>query len=152
MLTVAALDEPAVSAITDLARINTESARGFRTAAGEIQNQRIATFLRRNATERERFAVELQTLLRLSDDELEDVGSVRGSVNRWWMGLRGLMAGGNEQVILAEAAEGEEALKARYERALEKAGDNPIFETLVAHLTSIEQTRQRARELRARLG
>lgn len=153
MLSVTALDEPTVADLEDLVRINTDSARGFRAAAGEIQNRRIATFLRRNADERQRFAVELRTLLRMSEEDAEQIGSVRGAVHRWWLGLRGLIAGGNEHAILAEAQRGEEAIKARYESALQRAGDNPIFETLLAHLRSVEDTLQRLRDLRhARVG
>lgn len=153
MLSVAALDETTVADLKDLVRINTDSARGFRRAAGEIQNQRIASFLKRNAEERQRFAVELQTLLRMSEEDAEDIGSVRGAVHRWWIGLRGLIAGGNEHAILGEAERGEEALKTRYEDALDRAGDNPVFETLLAHYKSIEQTQERLRDLRhARVG
>lgn len=148
MLSVAALDEATVADMKDLVRINTDSASGFRQAAGEIQNQRIAAFLKRNADDRQRFAVELKTLLRMSDQEADDIGSVRGAVHRWWLGLRGLIAGGAEHAILGEAERGEIALKARYDEALDRAGDNPVFETLLAHYKSIEQTQERLAELR----
>src|SRR5690606_22966031 len=122
------------------------SAAGFRRAAGEIRNQRIAAFLKRNAEDRQRFAVELKTLLRMSDQDAEDIGSVRGPVHRWWIGLRGLIAGGSEHAILSEAERGENALKARYDDALDRAGDNPVFETLLAHYRSIEKTQERLAE------
>jgi uncharacterized protein (TIGR02284 family) len=152
MLSVAALDEATVAELKDLVRINTDSARGFRKTAREIQNKRIAAFLTRNAEERQRFAVELRTLLRMSEEDAEDIGSVRGAVHRWWIGLRGLIAGGNERAVLAEAERGEQAIGARYEDALERAGDNPVFETLTAHYRSIVETQDRVRELRARTG
>lgn len=148
MLTVTALDETTVADLKDLVRINTDSARGFQDAAADIQNQRIAAFLRRNADERQRFAVELRTLLRMSEEDAQDIGSVRGAVHRWWLGLRGLIAGGNEHAVLAEALRGEESIRSRYEDALQRAGDNPIFETLLAHLRSVEQTIDRLRDLR----
>jgi uncharacterized protein (TIGR02284 family) len=152
MLSVTALDESTVADLKDLARINTDSARGFARAAREIQNQRIAAFLRRNAEQRQRFAVELRTLLRMSEEDVGDIGSVRGTLHRWWLGLRGLIAGGAEEAILAEAERGEEAIRRRYEQALEQAGDNPVFETLIAHLRSIEETLARVRDLKARVG
>lgn len=148
MLGMMALDAAAVADLKDLVRINTDSARGLRKAAREVQNQRLAGFLRRNADERERFAVELKTLLRMSDEDAEALASVRGAVPRWWLGLRGLVAGGDEDPVLAEAQQAEEAIQARYESVLERAGDNPVCETLIAHCRSIDQTLSRIGDLR----
>ncbi len=148
MQTITSLDESTIADLKDLVRINTDSARGFRKAAGEVRSARIASFLRANAEERERFAVELAALLRMSDEDVEDIGSVRGAAHRWWIGLRGLVAGGDEHPILAEAERGEDAIRDRYEAALRKAGDNPIHETLRAHYASIQLTHDRVRAMR----
>src|SRR5690606_28705013 len=97
------------------------------------------------------FAVELKTLLRMSDEDAAALGSVRGAVSRWWIGLPGLVAGGDERPVLAAAERGEEAVQARYERVLERTADNPICETLIAHHRSIEETLSRVRDMRRRV-
>ncbi len=148
METTTTLDPKTIDNIQDLIRVNIDSAKGFDTAAENIDNPEIAGYFRECSRTRRRFADDLSRFVSINDEEPEHDGSAAGRLHRWWLELRGVVQGGDEHAILAEAERGEDAIKRVYERVIVDIAGNPLSDVLHAQFRSVKQTHDRVRDMR----
>lgn len=145
METKPVLSADARDAIRDLIQINSDSYRGFETAADAIENPAYEALFRRIANERRRHRDELA---RLVETDGEKAGSFKGKLHRWWLELRAGVQGGDEHAVLAEAERGEDEIKARYESVLGSYDAAAIQKTLRAHQAEINRHHDQIKVLR----
>jgi len=85
----------------------TDAARGFRSAADHVRDDRLKAFFERIATERERFAEELlPQAQRLGGDAPAD-GTHTAALHRGWIDIKSRITRHDDHAILAEAARGD---------------------------------------------
>lgn len=114
MEAISSLSDESIVHLQDLIDINIDSEKGLRRAAQAIDDPEIAALFRQCADERRVHAREL----RVHVPFYEPSGSLRGTLHRWWLDLRGSVCRAQAHAILAEAERGEDAIKARYESML----------------------------------
>lgn len=148
METVSNLTKESISGIQNLIEINIDSSKGFADAAEKIENGQIANFFRECGDERGRFASELKNLVRVNGRDPENSGSLKGTVHRWWMNIRGTVSGGDEHAVLAEAERGEDAIKGRYEQTLKETAGSAVNDVLQRQYASVKARHDQIRDMR----
>lgn len=148
MNSVTNMKEETVEGIQKLIEINIDSGRGFESASEQIDNRDIANYFRRIGARRQEFARELQDVVAANGETPEDSGSVKGTLHRWWLGLRGTVQSGDEHAVLAEAERGEDEIKERYESVLKDTAGSPLNETLHYQYRSVKQDHDTIRDMR----
>jgi len=93
---------------------------GFRTSADKLKDTAIATEFRDFASQRARFASELQSEVSRIGGEPETSGSTSGALHRGWIGLKSAVTGNDDHAILEEAERGEDSSVKNYRDALTK--------------------------------
>ncbi|MEQ8764397.1 MAG: PA2169 family four-helix-bundle protein [Planctomycetota bacterium] len=141
------LNDKTVENLSDLAEINLDSAKGFRKAA-EAANGSLPNLFLRFAPERERFAEELNAILRANGSKPETSGSWQAKVHRWWMDMRASVQSNEEHAILAEAERGEDSIKGAYEDALKHNPGSAVSDLLHRQLRSIKAAHDEVRNMR----
>jgi len=134
--------------LSDLIRVNLDSAAGFRAAAQRVDDPRLAALFESLAQQRGLFAEQLRGFVEMSDAEARDAASVTGPFHRWWLKLRDTLSGGEAYAILAEAERGEDVIKQRYEKALEQTPGSPVHPTLQRQYRDVKQVHGHIRDLR----
>jgi uncharacterized protein (TIGR02284 family) len=93
---------------------------GFRTAAEGVSDQGVKVAFAKIARARWQMARELQDEVQGLGGQPETSGSIGGAVHRGWMNIKALVAGQDDQAIIAEAERGEDIAKAAYDSALQE--------------------------------
>ena len=148
METIDNLNDTTIDKLQDLIRINIDSSKGFETAAKNIENRQISNYFSDCSARRAGFATELQGHVAWSGDEPEDSGSLRGTLHRWWLDIRGTVQDGDEHGVLAEAERGEDAIKERYEDVLKETAGSPLNALLQQHYVSVKADHDAIRDMR----
>lgn len=148
METVSTLRDDTISGIQDLIEINIDSSKGFREAADKVECTDIANLFRQCADEREQYAGQLKSLVQVNGEEPKDSGTIRGTVHRWWLSLRGTVQQGDEHALLAEAERGEDAIKHRYEDTLKDTAGSAVNDVLQNQYTGVKARHDQIRDMR----
>ena len=148
METLHDLDQKTIDGIQDLIAINIDSEKGFAEAADKIENARGASGFRDIGRERANFATELQRAVARSGDSPEESGSVKGTLHRWWLSLRGSIQDGEEKAVLDEAVRGEDAIVGKYEDVLPNVAGNPLNDMLLKQYETVKSGRDALTDLR----
>ncbi|HYZ86249.1 MAG TPA: PA2169 family four-helix-bundle protein [Bryobacteraceae bacterium] len=128
--------------LTDLVQTLHDSQENFRKAAERAQSSEMKLMLMDFATERARFAGELQNeILRLGDPDPPDWGTFKGSLQRTFMGLKVALAHDRDRVLLQECERGEDAVIEKYGEALRNELPRYIREMLEYQLEEIGASR-----------
>ncbi len=148
METTSHLREETIEGLQDLIQVNIDSCRGYRAAADEIENPRIASLFRECATERQAFSEELKRYVEMNAVEPKDSGTVQGTLHRWWLELRATVQGGDEHSVLSEAERGEDAIKHRYEEIMRSTTGSPVSSVLMQQYQSVKRRHDQIRDMR----
>lgn len=101
--------------LIDLCR---DGERGFRAAADHVSDPTLKSLFTDLATQRKRFAEELQPHMQRLGGPPDAEGTSAGALHRHWMVLKGLVPGRHDHHIVAEAERGEHAALDAYDDAL----------------------------------
>lgn len=142
------LNESTIKEVQKLIEINIDSSKGFVEAAGNIENASVARYFRECGARRDGFAGELQRYVARSGETPEDSGSMKGTVHRWWLDLRGTVQDGDEHAVLAEAERGEDAIKERYEKVLKSTGGSALNSVIQRQYASVKSDHDKIRAMR----
>lgn len=123
--------------IQTLIQLNIDSAKGFAQAAEQTKNPRLSEFFRSAGEERRQFAADLQSIVCAGGGTTSATGTTLGSLQRWWMGIRGAITEGEEHAMLSEAERGEDRIKHGYEHTLKEPLGGPIHEEIVGQYKQI---------------
>lgn len=142
------LDDRTLVGVKELVRINIDSAKGFRTAADQVETPDIAIWFRQCSERRAGFAEELRRFVRMNDAEADDSGTFAGALHRWWIDIRGTIQAGDEYAMLAEAERGEDAIKSLYEKVIAESVGTPATAVLIAQHRSVKADHDAVKALR----
>ena len=143
------LNSVTLKKLQQLVQINLDSEKGFEEASHEIDNQSIATMFVELGRQRRDNAVELQKLISWNEEESVEDGSYLASLHRAWLGLRGMLSGGNAHAILSEAERGEDAIKKAYEEVLIATAGSAVNDVLTRQYAIVKAGHDRVRDMRA---
>lgn len=142
------LSSGTVSALKHLARTNIDSAKGFETAAGQVENPQIASLFRTISAERAKNAEALGEYVELNDADAPESGSVKAALHRWWIDIRAKVTTATEYNVLAEAERGEDYIKHAYEAALKDNTHAAVVNVLQAQYAGVKAGHDKIRDMR----
>jgi uncharacterized protein (TIGR02284 family) len=147
MQTQVQLTSEAVATLQKLIQYNFDSRDGFRHAAESIEEIAVANMFRQLGDERDRQALELQSIVINQGEAPKDSGSLSAAAHRTWMDLRTALGGGL-QSVLDEAERGEDYIKNAYEEALREFHDCPACDVLERQYIAVKAAHDRVRDMR----
>ena len=109
-----------VDVLNDLIECCRDGEYGFNLCAEHAQNSELRSRLSQHAEECRSAARELMDCIRRLGGEVDDGGSMMGSMHRGWVSIKGTLAGYSDRAMLSEAERGEDAALARYHKALDE--------------------------------
>lgn len=148
METITNLDKDTLKGVKSIIEINIDSSKGFQDAAERIENADIAGYFRQCSARRAQFAEQLKRVVDLNGQDAPDSGTVKGTLHRWWLDIRGTIQNGDEHAVLAEAERGEDAIKHEYEDVLKKTAGSPLNAVLTDQYSSVKETHDTIRDMR----
>lgn len=118
--TTATVDESTViSTLNNLIETCRDGENGFQTAAEGITDAAMKGAFHQYAQQRNQFAEELQSEVRMLGSDPQTTGSVAGALHRGWINIKAAVTGKDEHNILEECERGEDSAKRNYLEALE---------------------------------
>jgi uncharacterized protein (TIGR02284 family) len=108
------------SATKDLLQTLEDGRAGFEKGAEKLDSTdapQLATTFRNSSRQREQFATELQGLAAAYGDQLDEGGSVAGTLHRGWLSLEDALSGSSPSGVLDAAEQGEDHAISEYEKA-----------------------------------
>jgi uncharacterized protein (TIGR02284 family) len=108
--------------IRELINTNRDGEKGYQDAAKHAKAAELQSFFRQQASERTRFAGQLETeLSRLGDQSgKKESGHVTAAMHRGWIDLKQGFGGGDHS-LLESVEQGEDAAKESYQKAMQTA-------------------------------
>src|SRR6185437_1278041 len=82
-----------ISTLNNLIATSKDGEEGFRSCAENVKNPTLRVFFEQKAERCREGAVQLQQIVREMGGDPETGGSIAGAMHRFWVGLRGTIAG-----------------------------------------------------------
>jgi uncharacterized protein (TIGR02284 family) len=132
--------------LNELLEKNYDAERGYKKAAGIVENTKLKQFFENQAQNRYDFGHELKSEIRNYGEVPDKGGSATGSVHRAWMDIKSAFTSNDEEAILNEVQRGEKAAVEEYEEIISDTTLPPTTQRiLVAQRDSIQQALQNAK-------
>ena len=141
-------DEKIVSLLDQLIETCKDGQNTFRTAAEKAPSKELKRFFRYYASQRARFAAELQEEVHRHGAMPPRRGTVTGALHRGWLTVKSALLGAGEADLLAECARGEEATLENYEAASHELLPPELQELIAKQYRDIKRARDRLRARR----
>ncbi|TWU16539.1 PA2169 family four-helix-bundle protein [Allorhodopirellula heiligendammensis] len=142
------LSDQTIAKLQKLIRANIDSFDGFREAANEVDDKKIAALFVELADQRSAMASKLQKFVEFNGENSEDDGSVAAATHRIWMNIRSKLNGGDAYAVLAEAERGEDHIKAAYEDVLQETAGSAMNDVLTDQYRAVKAGHDKVRDLR----
>jgi len=138
-----------IETLNDLIEVLLDGQHGYHTAAEDVKAPELAQLFNRYHNQRSDFVVELQTHVRSLGGDIENTGSVAGSMHRGWINLKSALSTNEPHAVLAEAERGEDAAVDAFQKALENEDiDQPTQDIINRQYNEIKAAHDRVRQLR----
>ena len=93
--------------------------------------------------QREQFGAELSTLAAMYGDDIDESGSLTGTIHRGWMTIKDMLAGSSPSGVLDAAVQGEEHAVKHFETALTEDISPELRVVLVRQFTEVKAAQAR---------
>ncbi len=138
-----------IEALNDLIEVLRDGQHGFKTAAEDVDAPELAELFNRYSAQRADFVTELQTRVRSLGGDIEDSGSVTGSMHRGWINIKSALSTNEPHAVLAEAERGEDAAVDAFQKALQNEDFDLASRDIVnRQYTEIKAAHDQVRQLR----
>jgi len=107
-----------INVLNGLIETTLDSADGYREAAKETEDNRYKSVFEKRSFERQQVATDLQGSVRQLGGEPEDDGSILAKAHRAFLDVKHALLR-DEQAVVNSVENGEDHIKAKFERALE---------------------------------
>lgn len=97
-----------------------DGAKGYKTAAEDVEDSDLKTLFRKYAVQRDSMITELQDQLHKFGKTDDESSSLEGTVHRAWIDLKSALTSRDRVRVLEECERGEDYAVKAYEEALEK--------------------------------
>lgn len=106
----------------DLMQTLEDGRKGYAQAADKLAGERptVAAKMRAYSAQRAQFSAELDRLARAYGDDIDEDGSMAGTVHRGWIAVKDALTGDNPEAILNAVETGENHAVAEFAKALDE--------------------------------
>lgn len=135
----------------DLMETLEDGREGFNKAAEEMAEAGAAQYaseFRRIADERAKFYTELEQLAASYGDDIEDDGSMAGTLHRVWMSVRETLSFDDVEAVLKTAEQGEDHAVSEYQKAMDADISAGLRTVVERQFSSIKASHDKVRNLR----
>lgn len=137
-----------VHVLNSLIETTLDSADGYREAAKETDNPNYRTLFEQRSFERQQVAGDLQGTVRSLGGEPEDDGSILAKAHRAFLDVKHALLR-DEQAVVNSVENGEDFIKAKFERALEDSNVSATTrETIRRAYDSVKSGHDQMRDLK----
>lgn len=137
-----------IHVLNGLIETTIDSVDGYREAAKETDNTAYRTLFERRSFERQQVASELQGVVRTLGGEPEDDGSILAKAHRAFLDIKHALVR-DEQAVVNSVENGEDHIKAKFERALEDSNVSATTrETIRRAYDSVKSGHDQMRDLK----
>lgn len=129
---------------------NIDAHKGYNNAAAQVSDMHLRDFFASEATQRKRFAEELNKALKSYNPKSEDEtdGSITESLHRTWMDIKAALSMNDDKSILEECLRGEKASVEEYKDYLSNySGYNNLDDLIEKQLDRIRLTLDQVKSL-----
>ena len=137
-----------IHVLNGLIETTLDSADGYREASKETENPRYREVFNARSAERQRVAGDLQGAVRSLGGEPEDDGSILAKAHRAFLDVKHALLR-DEQAVVNSVENGEDHIKAKFERALEDSDVSATTrETIRRAFDSVKSGHDQMRDLK----
>lgn len=137
-----------IHVLNGLIETTIDSVDGYREAAKETDNTAYRTLFERRSFERQQVASDLQGVVRTLGGEPEDDGSILAKAHRAFLDIKHALVR-DEQAVVNSVENGEDHIKAKFERALEDSNVSATTrETIRRAYDSVKSGHDQMRDLK----
>lgn len=137
-----------VNNLQELLEKNYDAEKGFKKALENSTHPNLKEFLKFQAVKRNRFATEIDKIIRNLNEKPKEKGSAAGSMHRAWIDVKNAFKGKDDDGILKECIRGDKASVDEYEEKLKKNDFPANIETVLdKQLMDIKQTLSKVKSL-----
>jgi uncharacterized protein (TIGR02284 family) len=142
--------EGTVSALTDILKLHNDRIKGYQMAMDDTDDADLKALFAKYSEQSVTFKSDLSAAIERAGGEVPDDTTFLGQVHKAWMELKAAVTNRDRLAVLNSCEQGEDAIKAAYEEALEP--DSKVFmsvrTTLDQQYTEIKAAHDRIRALR----
>lgn len=139
-----------VEILNQLIVTNRDSAEGYETAAGAVENPDYRQFFQEYAQQRAQFVAELSRLVTEYGGDPEQSGNLAGTFQRAWMNIKASLSAG-DHAIMDECDRGDEAALALYAEILPKALPDTVKSVVRSQLVDVRISHERVHAINGAL-
>lgn len=143
-LTAESIHQPLIR----LAELNVDSADGYEKAAALANNTSLSQLFDQYSRERREFARTLAGFVDGAPKDPDVAGTAKAQLHRWWIELRDLLQGGDDQALLTEVERGEQHIEGAYSDALGAVDGGPIRRVLKAQHDHVRKAMRRVNRIK----
>ena len=135
----------------DLMETLEDGREGFNKAAEEMASNGRADYaaeFRRIADERAGFYTELEQLAAAYGDDIDEDGSIAGTLHRVWMAVRDTLAFDDVEAVLKTAEQGEDHAVSEYKKAMEADISAGLRTVVERQFSAVKAAHDKVRSLR----
>lgn len=137
--------------LEDLIQTLEDGRKGFEQAADHLEgkaDEAITDRMRTFAEQRADFSSELRSLATIQGFDIDETGSITGTMHRGWIGLKGALTGDDPAGVLGAAEAGEDHAVAEYEDALTKDMPPEVKSVIERQAIEVRRAHDQVRNLR----
>ena len=145
-------NDNAIRTVLSVIQVLHDGQKGLAAIGSELKNETAKHFLLEETQVRAQYAAELENELhRLGVHDVNEGGTVAGSVQRAWGDLKAQLGGG-DHTLLATAEQGEDEARAKYAEALKESLPGTVAQLLREQFVHIVESHDKIRSLRDQAG
>ena len=125
--------------------------KGFANAADKLADSNradLAPTFREFSEQRAGFAAELDKMALAYGDEIDEHGSVKGTIHRGWMAVKDALSGSDPDGVLDAAEQGEDHAVEAYQGALDEDISPELKDVLRRQMGTVKATYDQVKALR----
>jgi len=135
----------------DLIKTLEDGREGFARAAdklAETDRPDLSTTMRTLSEQRARFSAELEQMAATYGDDIDEDGSMAGTLHRGWMAVKDAIAGSDPEGVLDAAEQGEDHAVSEYRDALDADISQSLRVVLARRFVEVQQAHDQVKALR----
>ncbi|MFD2244732.1 ferritin-like domain-containing protein [Pontibacter ruber] len=125
-----------------------DGAKGYETAAEDIEDQDLKELFRKYAVQRDSMITELQDQLHRMGKMDDETGSLEGTMHRAWIDLKSALTARDRKRVLEECERGEDYAVKAYEEALAKNLPTQLHQIVEQQYRDVKHAHDHIRSLR----
>lgn len=137
-----------IAQLNELLRLCRNAAKGYATAAQQVEAEPIQNTLTQYSQQRNEFAYELEQQIRIQGGDPVGTGDLTASAHRIWINIKGLISGETPNAIIQECLRGEKESIGYYEKIMNQTTFPSEVRLLLAHqVKQIKAAREKLESL-----